>query len=56
MAITCLHVKCNILNCVPEESSDLLLAANHCQQSRFFHQQIVWGGACDLAQVPKLPI
>ena len=58
MAILQLHANgmCNILNFAPEESSDLLLAANHCKQSRFFHQQIVWGGACNLAQVPALRI
>ena len=39
----------------PEESGDLLLAANHGEQSCFLHQQIVRGCACDLAQVPAFP-
>ena len=39
----------------PEESGDLLLAANHGEQSCFLHQQIVRGRACDLAQVPAFP-
>ena len=45
---------CNVVF-PPEESSDLLLAANHGEQSCFLHQQIVRGRACDLAQVPAFP-
>ena len=40
----------------PQKSSDLLLAANHCEQSCLLHQQVVGGGARDLAQVPGLDL
>ena len=56
MAILQLHAILSYFVFAPEQSSDLLLAANHCQQSCLLHQQVVGGGARDLAQVPGLTL
>ena len=53
MAILQLHAILHYFGFAPEQRSDLLLTANHCQQSCFLHEQVVGGGAGDLAQVPS---